>query len=249
MLPIDLPDMIAREEAFQALRQREHEAGRPCARTANPPEIKTYQRFVVREGFFTWNIGVFSEMPTKEWEGDPACAILRSAQFLTVPHNNPLLLAVTPLYLRLLELYQKPIPPVAVLCSEDGSSGNGNHDGKDGDIRSMSEDKLQRDDMNTIFRPLLSTSPHSKTDHSQPRYTRNNTKSSGTYKRSASFRLPTPTISKSSARQRTKHRHLNNKLRNCEPGQLRDDIMFGPHWTSEKIALLWRVSGASIKEE
>ncbi|KAI9763770.1 MAG: hypothetical protein M1840_009095 [Geoglossum simile] len=247
MLPTNLSDMIAREEAFQAFRQCEHEAGRPCVRIANPSEVRTYQRFVVRRSCFKWNIAVFSEVPVKEWEGDPVCAILRSAGFLAVPHNNPLLLAVTPLYLRLLELYQKPIPPVAVLCGEDGSSGNGNHDGKDGDTHSASEDELQRDDMNMIFRPLTSTLSHSKTDHSQPHCTQANTKSSDTYKHSAPLRLPI--LTKRSARQRTKRQRLDKKLSHCEPDRLRDDIMFGPDWTSEELGSLWRFCGTPIGEE
>ncbi|KAI9773372.1 MAG: hypothetical protein M1840_007587 [Geoglossum simile] len=246
-----MPDMIAREEAFQALRQREHDAGRPYARTANPPGAKAYQRFVVRRSFFEWSVGIFSQTPIKEWAGDPACEILRSAGFLTVPHNNPLLLAVTPLYLRLLELYQKPIPPVAVLCGEGGGSGGNDGKGgdKDGDTSSGSKDELQKDNLNTIFRPSTSTLPRSRPDHSQFRYTQANTKSSGTHKRSTPLRLPTPTTSELSARRHKRRRRLNNKLSHREPGRSRDDIMFGPHWTSEGIASLWRVYGAPVEQE
>jgi hypothetical protein len=246
--------MIAREEAFQALRQREHEAGRPCVRPANPPEVGTYRRFVVRRSKFKWNIDVFDEAPVKEWKGDPACAILRSTGFLAIPHNNPLLLEVTPLYLRLLQLYQKDIPPVAAVCGRDGSSGNGNHGGKggdkDGDTSSGSEDELQKDDLNTIFRPSTSTLPRSRTDRSQfqSRYTRANTKSSGTHKRSTPLRLPTPTTSGTSTRRRTKRQRHNNKSSHREPGRSRNKTMFGPDWTSEEIASVFRVYG-TIEEE
>ncbi|KAI9774100.1 MAG: hypothetical protein M1840_005193 [Geoglossum simile] len=125
MLPTGMSEMIAEEESFQARRQREHDAGRPYARLASSSQFRAYQRFVVRRSFFKWNIGAFSEMPIKDWKGDPACAILRSAGFLTIAHHNPLLQAVTPQYLLLLELYQRPIPPVAEKMDNTNQRGSG----------------------------------------------------------------------------------------------------------------------------
>ncbi|KAI9774993.1 MAG: hypothetical protein M1840_000209 [Geoglossum simile] len=181
MLPIDLLDMIAGEEAFQAHRQREHEAGRPCARIANSIETKFYQRFLVRSEFYRWNPGLFSDIPVRDWKGDPAC-VLRSTGFLTIAHSNPLLLAVTPQYLRLLELYQRPVPPVVAGLEQPNDQG--------GSPPSESEDELHRDDKEMTFRPP-------KSSHSRPNTGR--------------------------------------------------PILFGPHWTSEGLAELWRLYKAPVK--
>jgi hypothetical protein len=254
MLPTDLPEMIAREELFQLHRQREHEAGRPCARAAEPLAAKEYRRFVVRDIYFKWSMGVFSESPVKSWRGDPACAILRSAGFLNIARSNPLLHAVTPQYLRLLELYRSPIPPVMTSLertglddpNDDSDCGN-----KDGDNHSDSDDELSRDSGGMTLRALpparsKSESVQSKQHNAQPlsvhpQHTVSNI-----------FRRPTRNTSESSTQPYRKRRRLSRRDSPAGLDEPENSHLFGPHWTSEELAALWkayRTPAEAEKEE